>query len=136
MTRLTHRRTSFVVVLVATISVTGCAAKGPLAKAQVGALTATEIVKGIDAAETQAYEAKLYDDAKHQEIGKHIGLLADATLVYVTAVEVWTNTGQPGNVEAARQGVLAALQALDPLLPESARAVAQALRVLMGGVVL
>jgi hypothetical protein len=117
------------------VVLTGCAAKGPLAKAQVGALTATEIVKGIDAAETQAYEAKLYDEAKHKVIGGHIATLADATLAYVTAVEAWTNTGQAGNVETARQGVLAALNALEPLLPPSARTVAQALRVLMGGVV-
>jgi len=124
------------IVVVALVSPLGaCAAKGPLAKAQVGALTATEIVKAIDAAETAAFEAKFYDDAKHKAVGLQIATLADATLVYVRAVRGWTETGAQGTVETARAGILSALRAVIPILPPAAQAAARALETLMGGVV-
>lgn len=130
--RRTAARLAIVVVLVSPMA--ACAAKGPLAKAQVGALTATEIVKAIDAAETAAFEAKFYDDAKHKAVGLQIANLADATLAYVQAVRAWTNTGAQGAAASARAGVLSAIAAVMPMLPPAAQAAARSLQTLMTGV--
>lgn len=107
-------------LLIATLGAAACAAKTPLAKAQVGALTVGQIVLDIRDAERQVYAGKLpqYGATEHRAVLEQIVNLEYAARGYERAVAAWP-PGQsiPQAVITAKAGLNAALADLQKALP-------------------
>lgn len=101
--------------------VTACAAKGPLAKAQVGALTVGEAALQVADIEHSLYAAKLYDQAAHDAMLEREIALVRAARGYERAVAAWpANTPAPAAVLAAQSGLEAALADFSKVVPAAA----------------
>lgn len=97
----------------------GCAAKTPLAKAQVGALSAGKAALGIDQAEYDAYAAGAYDAKTHTTtLGVPIRSLLYTVRGYERAVAAWSGDpyAQPAAVAQARAAVAASIGDLERAL--------------------
>lgn len=89
-------------------SATGCAVTTVRARAQTTAMVSTELALAIDQAEWDVYAAGIYDQDKHQEIGRYIRALLHAERGYVRAVRTWP-AGEPFSTPTAVQQARAAL---------------------------
>lgn len=121
------------------VSAAGCAAKTPLAKAQVAALSAGKAALGIDQAEYDTYGAGAYDKKTHDAIGVPIRSLLYAVRGHERAVAAWTGDpyASPDAVAKAKAAVAASIGDLEAALQpvngaDKIRAAIRALKLAMG----
>lgn len=98
-------------VSLAASSAAGCAATTARARAQTTAMVSTELALAVDQAEWDVYEAGVYDQATHQEIGRYIRALLYAERGYVRAVQAWPEGdpfSTPASVQQARHALVTA----------------------------
>jgi hypothetical protein len=111
------RVASLVLVVGSLALVTACAAKGPLAKAQVAALTAGQSAHEIRTIEASLYAQGRYDKAKHDELlEKGVLPIIDGALGYERAVAA-CSAAPCSNVDQAQKALVSALDELDKITP-------------------
>lgn len=105
-------------VAIGGMAVSGCAAKTPLAKHQVAALSAGKAALGIDQAEYDTYGAGAYSAAEHARLGTPIRSLLYTVRGYERAVAAWTGDpyAPPEAVAKARAAVAASIDDLEAAL--------------------
>lgn len=126
-------------LLISGLGVVGCAAKTPLGKAQVAALSAGKAALAVDQAEYDAYGAGFYDAATHKAVAAPIRSMLYAVRGYERAISAWSGDpyAQPESVAKARSAVVASIDDLEAALKSvkgtaQVRAALRALRVALG----
>lgn len=136
-----HSHAWIVALIIATLTVTGCAAKGARNKTRVAALTVGESLLAVADAERDLYAGNAYPKATHDQINTVLLQALHAGQTFERAAAAWTDGDTaPERVTAAREVLLATLDELEKVIPGSVqnRAVivtaVRAVRIAIGGV--
>jgi hypothetical protein len=109
-----------VLLTVALALAVGCAARGPRAHAQVGALALTDLAVDLSQAEQTLYAASVpgYTKADHDAVGRRILQVLYATRGYERAAAAWpAGAPKPENVTQAGLAISLALDDLAHVIP-------------------
>ena len=126
-----QRQTLFALLLTVAVLSAACAAKTTRARAEVGALGATQAVVIIDTLEAQATQTKAINDGQHKAANAAILKLAEAVQTYVRAVQAWRGENE---VATARAAALKTIEELDKVWTNPAvQAATATIRTLLTG---
>lgn len=116
--RQSYRLTAIGLAMVALLTLTACAARGPLAKAQVAAVSIGQSAHEIRMVESGLYQQGRFDQATHlQLLERGVLPILEAATAYERAVRACTEAPCT-NIDQASKALTAALDQLDQITPK------------------